>query len=68
MTGSQTGKVAIVTGGSANLGKLFAESAPPRTASTAGGVRSDAERPPGGRALQRKVHPVMPTTIVLAGV
>ena len=26
MTGSQTGKVAIVTGGSANLGKLFAES------------------------------------------
>jgi NAD(P)-dependent dehydrogenase (short-subunit alcohol dehydrogenase family) len=25
MTGSQTGKVAIVTGGSANLGKLFAE-------------------------------------------
>ena len=26
MTGSQTGKVAIVTGGSANLGKMFAES------------------------------------------
>ncbi len=24
MTGSQTGKVAIVTGGTANLGKLFA--------------------------------------------
>jgi len=25
MTGSQTGKAAIVTGGSANIGKLFAE-------------------------------------------
>jgi NAD(P)-dependent dehydrogenase (short-subunit alcohol dehydrogenase family) len=26
MTGSQTGKVAVVTGGSANIGRLFAES------------------------------------------
>ena len=26
MTGSQAGKVAIVTGGSANIGRLFAES------------------------------------------
>jgi NAD(P)-dependent dehydrogenase (short-subunit alcohol dehydrogenase family) len=55
MTGSQTGKVAIVTGGSANLGKLFAESLAsdgadvvvhynsPRRADEAQGVVKDLE-------------------------
>ena len=68
MTGSQTGKVAIVTGGSANLGKLFAESLAsdganvvvhynsPRRADEAQGVVNDLKAT-GVEAIAHHVRP-----------